>query len=215
MNIDYKNIIWDWNGTLLNDASACIYAMNVILREHGLPQMDETKYMEVFGFPVKEYYKVLGFDFSKVVWEDVAQSFIDIYNDKTMEAELHINTFETFERLSVYDVDMHILSACEIGMLEKLVKKHQLNNFLSSVKGLDNIYAHSKVDVGLELLKSFQCDLKYCLMVGDTIHDVEVSEALGIDCVLIEGGYQSRARLLTTGKPVLQNINEFLALIEN
>ena len=96
MNIGYKNIIWDWNGTLLNDAFACIYAMNVILRDHGLPQMDETKYMEVFGFPVKEYYKVLGFDFSKVVWEDVAQSFIDIYKDKTMEAELHINTFETF-----------------------------------------------------------------------------------------------------------------------
>jgi len=214
MNMGYKNIIWDWNGTLLNDAFACIYAMNVILREHDLPQMDEQKYMEVFGFPVKDYYEVLGFDFAKVIWEDVAQSFIDIYRDKTMEAELHINTIETFEKLSEYDIDMHILSACETSMLNKLVKKHKLNDFLNSVTGLDNIYAHSKVDVGIEMLKSLNCDLKGCLMVGDTIHDVEVSEALGIDCILIAGGYQSKDRLLNTGKPVLENIAEVLAFIE-
>ncbi len=215
MNIAYTNIIWDWNGTLLNDAFACIYAMNIILRKHGLPEMDEKRYMEVFGFPVKEYYKLLGFDFSEVVWEDVAQSFIDIYKDKTMEAELHLNTFETFEKLSEYDIDMHILSACETGMLQKLVNRHKLNNFLRSINGLDNIYAHSKIDVGLKMLKSFNCDLKDCLMVGDTVHDVEVAEVLGIDCVLIEGGYQSKHRLLNTGSPVLENITEVLTFIEN
>jgi phosphoglycolate phosphatase len=213
MNIEYKNIIWDWNGTLLDDAFACIYAMNIILREHGLPEMDKERYMEVFGFPVKKYYEELGFDFSKVVWEDLAQHFISNYTDKTFEAELHNTTFETFEILSKYDIDMHILSACESRMLESLVKKHKLDVFLKSVTGLDNIYAHSKVDVGMGMLDTIDCDLKDCLMVGDTIHDVEVSAALGIDCILVEGGYQSKKRLLATGKPVLKNVKDVLNFI--
>ena len=33
----YTNIIWDWNGTLLDDAWLCVDVMNGMLKEHGLP----------------------------------------------------------------------------------------------------------------------------------------------------------------------------------
>ncbi|MDA3799514.1 MAG: HAD family hydrolase [Kiritimatiellae bacterium] len=213
MNIAYKNIIWDWNGTLLDDAFACIYAMNILLREHGLPEMDEKRYMQVFGFPVKDYYELLGFDFSEVVWDDLANHFISIYKDKTLEADLHSGTVETFEFINDSNVDMHILSASESQMLDDMIKKHKLDGLVKSVTGLDNIYASSKIDVGKSMLESLGCDPSLCLMVGDTIHDVEVAEALGIDCVLVEGGYQSRERLSSTGKPVFKNIKEVLTYI--
>jgi phosphoglycolate phosphatase len=46
-------------------------------------------------------------------------------------------------------------------------------------------------------------------MVGDTLHDVEVAEALGISCVLIAQGHQSRERLDQAGVPVFADLNSF------
>ena len=61
MNI--KHIVWDWNGTLLDDLWLSIKAINIVLKRHNLPQVNDKKYLNLFIFPVIEYYKKLGFNF--------------------------------------------------------------------------------------------------------------------------------------------------------
>jgi phosphoglycolate phosphatase len=56
-------------------------------------------------------------------------------------------------------------------------------------------------------------DSKEIIMVGDTVHDSEVAEAMAIDCVLVEHGHVSRKRLEKTGRKVISNLNEFLYLL--
>ena len=60
----YNHIIWDWNGTLLNDRWLCVEAINQALNKRNLPMLTEGKYKDVFSFPVEDYYKKVGFDFS-------------------------------------------------------------------------------------------------------------------------------------------------------
>ena len=57
----YRTIIWDWNGTLLDDVDISIAATNMLLEERGLPLLDKKRYQEVFDFPVKDYYARIGF----------------------------------------------------------------------------------------------------------------------------------------------------------
>ena len=47
-------VIWDWNGTLLDDAPVCVAAINDMLRERSLPQLSAERYQEIFCFPVSE-----------------------------------------------------------------------------------------------------------------------------------------------------------------
>ena len=61
----YKHIIWDWNGTLLNDLTLCVDLLNVSLEKRKLPEMTEEKYRKKFLFPIKTFYESIGFDFSK------------------------------------------------------------------------------------------------------------------------------------------------------
>jgi len=62
----YSHIIWDWNGTLLNDVEWCIKVMNQLLVQRSLPPIsDVSAYYEVFCFPIIKYYKNLKFDFEK------------------------------------------------------------------------------------------------------------------------------------------------------
>ena len=47
-------------------------------------------------------------------------------------------------------------------------------------------------------------------MVGDTLHDSEVAEAMNIDCLLVDHGHISRERLEKTGRKVISNLNQVL-----
>ena len=40
----YKHIIWDWNGTLVNDLTLCVDLLNVSLEKRGLPLISEDNY---------------------------------------------------------------------------------------------------------------------------------------------------------------------------
>ena len=61
----YKHIVWDWNGTLLNDLWLFIESINFVLESRGMSQVDKESYKSIFTFPVIKYYEHLGFDFSK------------------------------------------------------------------------------------------------------------------------------------------------------
>ena len=49
-------ILWDWNGTLLDDVELCVDALNRLLEKHAYPQRyDRDQYRAIFGFPIEEY----------------------------------------------------------------------------------------------------------------------------------------------------------------
>ena len=80
--------------------------------------------------------------------------------------------------------------------------------------GIDNQYATGKTEVGLAWIKELKYDLNEIIMVGDTSHDSDVADAMGIDCVLVGNGHVSRKRLEKTGRKVVSNLNEFYKLID-
>ncbi len=83
-----KTIIWDFNGTLLDDVDICVQCMNVLLAERGLQKLDFQRYREIFTFPVRDYYREAGFDFSEEEFEIPAHQFIELYRDEIRKARL-------------------------------------------------------------------------------------------------------------------------------
>ena len=51
-------------------------------------------------------------------------------------------------------------------------------------------------------------------MIGDTIHDLEVASALGVDCILVDIGHVSSKRLTETGVPVFNSLDSALKFID-
>ena len=76
----YKHIIWDWNGTLLDDRWLCIEAINKTLSKRNMNTVTDNEYVELFCFPVKDYYKKLGFDFIREPFSSLGTDFVDYYN---------------------------------------------------------------------------------------------------------------------------------------
>ena len=56
-----KRIVWDWNGTLLNDVNLCFECINRLLVSKNLdPLIDLAAYRDIFEFPIQNYYQKAG-----------------------------------------------------------------------------------------------------------------------------------------------------------
>ena len=77
-----KYIIWDWNGTLIDDAWLFVELMNTELQYRGLPLINIEDYRQNFTFPVKKYYENLGFDFKKENFKEVGYNFIQKFKKR-------------------------------------------------------------------------------------------------------------------------------------
>lgn len=200
-----QTVIWDWNGTLLNDMDICISCMNQLLRERGYPRLDRQRYREIFTFPVKEYYELAGFDFRHEPFEIPAHQFIDLYRNELETATLHQGAARVLEEMAVIGFRQAILSVMEQELLLDTVNRQDVSKYFQVIRGIHDHLAHSKTELGKELLEDLDGDRSGMVMVGDTLHDFEVANEMGIRCILISHGHQSAGRLKKAGCPVVDN----------
>lgn len=205
-----ESIIWDWNGTLLNDLELSISTINELLKKRDLPLLDSNSYKEAFSFPVKNYYRTIGFDFDKEDFSIPAAEFIELYHNRVNECDLHSNAHKILNCFKERGKRQFILSAMKHTMLENTVKNKGIYNYFEAVAGLDDHYAVSKIERGLQLIKDLNIDRKKAYIVGDTDHDFEVSKALGINCILVANGHQSGKKLKGTGVQVVDSLEKLI-----
>lgn len=210
-----ETIFWDWNGTLLDDVTECVEIINVCLNKRSLKALSIEEYLEKFEFPVKKYYENIGFDFTRETFEAAGQEYIEAYAEKMFACSLHHGVLETLGNAKMLGLNQYILSALNHDSLCLCIERFGLNRYFDLVKGLGDSYAHSKIELGIDLLETSGCDRTSAMMVGDTIHDYETSVAMGIDCVLIAAGHNSRTRLEKCGVPVFASLKEFNDFLTN
>ncbi len=209
----HKTIIWDWNGTLLDDVDTSIAATQSLLKQRGLPLLTKTHYREVFGFPVRNYYASIGFDFNKEPFEIPANQYMDNYRDLSRTARLNTEALATINKIKEAGCSQYILSAMESGLLRQMTEERGIGALLDGTFGIENDYADSKTHIGKNMVLKLNLDPRFCLMVGDTLHDAEVAAECGFDCVLFSGGHFSRKRLKSIQVPIIDSLKEVLNYI--
>lgn len=203
-------VIWDWNGTLLNDAELAVETINSMLIRRNLPQLSVDRYKQVFTFPVKEYYRKIGFDFEAEPFEVPALEFIERYNEQVKGCCLHKDSTTVLNYFQSLGIRQFILSAMQQNTLDECLNHYQINHFFDHVSGLDNHYAASKIENGHRLIAELKLDARELVLIGDTIHDYEVAAELGCQCILIANGHQSREILEATDAWVIDHLNQLL-----
>ncbi len=202
----YQHVIWDWNGTLFDDLWLCVDVMNGLLSAREMPLLTLERYREVFDFPVQNYYQRLGFDFLHESFEQVGTEFIRAYELRRLEAGLRAGAAQVVKRLGRAGVGQSVLSAYLQETLDELIAHFGLAPHFARLVGLRDHYARGKVENGVRWIRELGHASDEVLFVGDSRHDHEVAQAMGIDCVLVDGGHQSRSRLEACGVPVVDDL---------
>ncbi|MBQ4547580.1 MAG: HAD family hydrolase [Bacteroidales bacterium] len=209
----YDTIIWDWNGTLLDDLELSIKAVNVLLKERDLPILTLDRYKDIFGFPVINYYEKAGFDFSKEPFEIPARQYVKLYASGESELKLFPDVVDTLSFFKDNNYRQIVLSAMKEDNLRKMISNAVITHFFDGIFGIKDNYAREKISIGKQVVENLNLNPEKCLMIGDTLHDAEVAEQCGFDCILFSGGHVAKQRLETTGFKIIDQHKTLTSII--
>lgn len=203
-------IIWDWNGTLLDDVGICIESMNGLLKKRDLPLLNTQKYKKVFTFPVKDYYSEVGFDFKQESFDDVAVEFIDAYRGKVKFSTTFKPVKQIMRAFKNAGYRQFLISAMEHEFLKETLESNDVLCFFESFSGINDHHANGKLEMAKRFFRTNKIEPSNVTFIGDTIHDFEVAEGLNVKSVLVANGHQSMERLKATGADVVKELSELL-----
>lgn len=191
--MDNGILIWDWNGTLLDDVDAGVNALNRMLAARGLPSITRTFYRAHFGFPVRPFYTLIGMD-PDAEWDRICVEFHANLHAEPQHIRPDARAALAYAR--AHGMRQTILSALRQDLLLRDTAAADVQGFFEAIYGVDNLDGATKLSRGRDLLAKLSSSPPSTLFfIGDTLHDAEVATALGATPILVEGGHQDAPRL--------------------
>lgn len=186
--------------------------MHQLLAPRNIPLLTKEKYQEVFTFPVQDYYQEIGIDFEKDPFDIIGHQFMDLYFAALPTCQLHENVEKVLSNFQRQNKRQFILSAMEHESLLQSLKDYGIDQYFEAVYGIDNHLAAGKTQRAQQMMTENQINPKQSIMFGDTLHDQQVAQEMGIDIILIANGHQNKERLQFHGNLVLDDLSKLLLM---
>ena len=206
-------IFWDWNGTILDDAELCRGILNGMLTRRGLAPVSMERYRMIFTFPIREYYRLAGFDFTQETYERLADEYMRIYPAEARKVGLTPGVEEALRRFHAAGIRQTIISACETGILRKQAACLHVERYFEGIYGAEDCLGGGKETVARRWLVDCGGAAGETLFIGDTLHDCETARILGCRPVLVSFGHQSRSRLEESGETVIDSFEALYPIV--
>ena len=213
MRVPY--ILWDWNGTLLDDTQAALDTLNIMLARRGAKPIAMEFFRDHFAFPCRPFYDTIGMHVEDAEWDALAKEYHDLYAEQPKR--LNPEAIAALEKVKASGAKQSIISALRQDLLDEVTKFYGIAPYMECIYGVDNLDGASKLDRALELMNHIapqvgeQPDV---VLIGDALHDKEVADALKVRCVLCGQGSHASWRLrkvAPTGETLLEAVK--LALL--
>lgn len=206
-----KHLVWDWNGTLLDDLGLVVEATNACLATVAGPTITAEEHRRDFRRPIQEYYiQVLGRDVPYEEFVALDDAFHDAYRAGMAHVRLAPDALDAMAR---WAGTQSLLSMFFHDELLVEVSRHGLSSRLSRVDGLrGTVGGHRKATYLAAHLSALEVPAGDAVLIGDSVDDGDAATSVGAACVLYTGGFTDAALLKATGLPVASTLLEAVEL---
>lgn len=191
----YRHIIWDWNGTIVDDLDLTVELTNIVLLEAGARTISVDEHRAAFQIPIGQYYTTIGLQPTAETLPALDMSYHRMYHEAKHRLTVFPDLASMFDAAKAYDCEHSVLSALPHDLLTEHLDLFNLGAAFKRVIGRRTVHAESKVEGGRKLMKELSLRPAEVLVIGDTVYDHEVASALGMDCALVTRGHQDVKRL--------------------
>ena len=214
-------ILWDWNGTLLDDTEAALATLNEMITVRGGQPIGMEFYRDHFAFPVRPFYDKIGIvAHNEDEWNGIAHEYHEVYGRQPKK--LNPLAVTALEMAKEAGCRQSIVSALRQDLLEADMARNGVTKYFERICGSDNLDGASKLERARDLLADLSVPrspfprhslrsawslpygsrpptrggyVPHFVLIGDALHDKEVADALGIDCILCAQGSHAAWRL--------------------
>lgn len=207
------HIVWDWNGTLLDDLAVVIEAANVSLAQLGVGPIDEDMYRDHFTRPVRAFYdSLLGRSVTDGEWETLNETFHIEYSARADGASLTFDAVEALDAVGPDPDTQSLLSMSPQTWLEDIVDRKGLTGRFSLISGLTGVTGGLKARHLERHLDTLGVEPSRAVVIGDTPDDAMAARHVGAPVVLYDGGSHHLPVLQGANAPVAHTLVEAVAL---
>lgn len=205
----YTTIIWDWNGTLIDDVALCASLVSRALAARGIGPVSVEQYRAVYQHPIKNVYTELGAPLTDAEYHELTQTWLEQYELERVACSLHSGVEKILSTLQRSRKQQILLSAHRHDLVLAAVSDFKLGDYFEKIAGIESGGGHGKIETGKRILTELQIEPQSTLFIGDSFHDHEVAFEIGAACHLIAQGADARDKLERTGRPVYNTLEEW------
>lgn len=209
-----KHIIWDFNGTLLNDTQLSLDVDNNVFEKLGIPGITLDDYRNNMTMPVRDFYSAVGVDYSVHSYETIARLWLDEFNQKAVGVGLVSGALDAIRFFHSQGRSQSVLSASYEPSLRKQCEALGLTPYMTDISGLEDESASKKTEIGRRQLRELGLEGRDVVLIGDMLTDAHLAEDLGADCILVSWGHNDLKRLLSSGLPVARDFGELEEILK-
>ena len=202
-----KHIIWDWNGTLLNDLAIIIESVNRTVGSVGIPAITLDDYRTHYTRPVKQFYdNIAGYEIDAETWQGIDGLFHANYRNMVSDAQLAAGAEEALRSIDDGPHGQSLLTMASAAELELAFELFDVERFFDVAQANTGPAGGFKSDLLADHLARLDVDPREVTMIGDTVDDGQAALDNEIGCVLYDDGSHHRHDLETVGVPITDSI---------
>ncbi len=206
------HIIWDFNGTVLDDVHMAVAAVNDMLDARGLQKTDIDIYKRTLTMPLTEYYKTVGIYCDDIV--SLSLEFRACCDKHPEKAKIADGVREVIEAAKNAGITNVLMSSLYHPHLLAEVEKYGISDMFDDIIGLPDRNLGSKKSNALMYIKKHKLDAKNILFIGDLISDAQMAQDIGSEAILISNGHMSFDRCKAQTENTYDNIKEVIGYIQ-
>ncbi|MDR3450934.1 MAG: HAD family hydrolase [Alphaproteobacteria bacterium] len=201
MPASQKFVVWDWNGTLLDDTELVRTCVNKALKDVGHPEMDMERFRALQIRPLRDFYKAAGLNEDEVLraLEIEGRIFDQEYEPLADHAPLREGAVDLLRRLSGHKVDNVIVSNHLTHQIARLLEKHNIRGFFGDIIAYAAHKRGHRTETKGDKLRVFIAErglnTANAVIIGDTLEEIEIARELGMASIAITGGIHAEERL--------------------
>lgn len=210
---EYKVIIWDFNGTLIDDINAALASVNDMLIRRNLPTINFEQYASYVDTPIIKFYEHIFDDLYSMDFNIIAQEFNDGYEKHLPKKPIMANAEDVLAYFNSLGKLQTVISATHIDKVNRRLSEFGLTGYFDKILAHNNLIAEDKTHLAVRYFADKGIKPSEAVVIGDCVADFKMAEALGCDCILTTGGHQSRKEFAKTTAVVIDDLLELKNII--
>lgn len=195
MERNYRLVVFDWDGTLMDSAGAIVVCMQAAAADLGLVPPDEKTARQVIGLGLHDALSIALPGVPAHEYHRVAERYRHHYLAQDQELTLFSGAQMLVEELSEAGFLLAVATGKSRLGLRRAMDSSGLGKYFNATRCADECNSKPAPDMLLEIMDELGMSPHQTLMVGDTTHDLQMAKNAGVGALAVGYGAHSREAL--------------------
>lgn len=209
----YKVVIFDWDGTVMDSIGHIVACIQAAANEYQLKIPTEQDVRDIIGMSLPNAFEKLFADNKLHLFDDFRIAYKDFYHsDQNSHSTIYAHLPELIQQLAQKGKNLAVATGKGRNGLDAVLISSGLEKYFRYSRTSDEAQSKPHPDMLIQIMTYFGVAPHECVMIGDSIHDLNMARNAQMDGIGVTFGAHSREKLEETRpKAIIDSYEELLS----